>query len=66
MDCLEDAVEADPYFQSKIWSKWELLAAMQALAIYIITRLNEGETEHNGLDSLLIASVTVSIDKNIC
>ena len=42
-------------------SKWELLAAMQALAIYIIIRLDDGETEHNGFDSLLIAAVTVSI-----
>jgi hypothetical protein len=46
------------------WSKWELLAAMQALAVYLILRLDEGETEHNGLDSLLAASVTVSIDRN--
>ncbi|KAK4865397.1 hypothetical protein LT330_009508 [Penicillium expansum] len=40
-------------------SKWELLAAMQALAIYIIIRLDDGETEYNGFDTLLIAAVTV-------
>jgi hypothetical protein len=36
---------------------------MQALAIYIIIRLDEGETEYNGFDPLLIAAVTVSIDR---
>lgn len=34
---------------------------MQALAIYIIIRLDDGETEYNGFDSLLIAAVAVSI-----
>ncbi|OBT89058.1 hypothetical protein VE02_02017 [Pseudogymnoascus sp. 03VT05] len=40
-------------------NKWELLAGMQALFIYILTRLDEGETEHNNLDSLLLSTVTV-------
>ncbi|KAK3053586.1 hypothetical protein LTR09_005330 [Extremus antarcticus] len=39
--------------------RWELLAAMQALLIYIIIRLDEGETEHNNFDSLLVSTVIV-------
>jgi hypothetical protein len=41
-------------------SKWELLAAMQALLLYIIIRLDEGETEYNDFDSLLMRTVIVS------
>ncbi|RAO73580.1 uncharacterized protein BHQ10_009592 [Talaromyces amestolkiae] len=37
--------------------KGELLAAMQALAIYIIMRLDEGETEYNNFDLLLCKTV---------
>ncbi|KAJ6086544.1 hypothetical protein N7467_005458 [Penicillium canescens] len=37
-------------------TKWELLAAMQALSIYIIIRLDEGETDYNSFDSLLFAT----------
>jgi hypothetical protein len=33
---------------------------MQALSIYILIRLDEGETEHNDLDFLLLATVAVS------
>ncbi|KAK2785637.1 hypothetical protein FQN52_008324 [Onygenales sp. PD_12] len=40
-------------------NKWEMLAAMQALSIYIIVRLDEGETDHNNFDYLLIAAVKV-------
>ncbi|KFY47651.1 hypothetical protein V495_01883 [Pseudogymnoascus sp. VKM F-4514 (FW-929)] len=40
-------------------NKWELLAGMQALSIYILIRLDEGETEQNNLDSLLLATVTI-------
>ncbi|KAJ9607678.1 hypothetical protein H2200_007756 [Cladophialophora chaetospira] len=40
-------------------SKWDLLAAMQALAIYIFIRLDEGETDHNNFDFLLLRTVTV-------
>ncbi|OJK01952.1 hypothetical protein ASPACDRAFT_40769 [Aspergillus aculeatus ATCC 16872] len=40
-------------------NKWQLLAAMQALSIYIIMRLEEGETEHNNVDFLLLSTVTV-------
>ncbi|KAJ5882572.1 uncharacterized protein N7529_001244 [Penicillium soppii] len=52
-------------FTNLVLSKWELLAAMQALAIYIIVRFDEGETEYNGFDSLLIATVTVIAQKLI-
>lgn len=40
-------------------NKWKLLTAMQALSIYIIIRLDEGEKELNHLDALLLAAVTV-------
>ncbi|KNG85755.1 hypothetical protein ANOM_005732 [Aspergillus nomiae NRRL 13137] len=39
-------------------NKWELLAAMQALSIYIIIRLDEGETEYNNFDLLLLKTIT--------
>lgn len=34
---------------------------MQSVTIYILFRLDEGETEHNDFDSLLLATVTVSL-----
>ncbi|KAH7109300.1 hypothetical protein B0J11DRAFT_238050 [Dendryphion nanum] len=37
--------------------RWELLSSMQALLIYILIRLQEGETEHNNVDVLLLATV---------
>ncbi|KAF2759899.1 hypothetical protein EJ05DRAFT_474937 [Pseudovirgaria hyperparasitica] len=40
-------------------NKWELLAAMQALSIYIIVRLEEGETDSNNCDALLVAATIV-------
>jgi hypothetical protein len=46
--------------QNQTLSKWELLGAMQALSIYVLIRLDEGETEHNNLDSLLEKAVIVS------
>lgn len=46
-------------FQIMRLSKWALLAAMQALAIYILIRLHEGETEDNNLDVLLPRTVRV-------
>ena len=42
-------------------NKWELLAAMQALSIYILVRLDEGEMEHNNFDYLLLATVVVGL-----
>ena len=42
-------------------NKWQLLSAMQALSVYIIIRLDEGETEHNDFDFLLVATVSASL-----
>ncbi|KAI1455217.1 hypothetical protein F4805DRAFT_459960 [Annulohypoxylon moriforme] len=39
--------------------KWELLAAMQALSIYVLIRLDEGETDYNNIDFILVKAVTV-------
>ncbi|KAK7977172.1 hypothetical protein PG988_004662 [Apiospora saccharicola] len=39
----------------------EVLAALQALSIYIIIRLDDGETEENDIDGLLIMTVIVSL-----
>jgi hypothetical protein len=47
--------------RNQILSKWELLGAMQALSIYVLIRLDEGETEHNNLDYLLERAVIVSL-----
>lgn len=41
-------------------NKWELLAALQALSVYTIVRIDEGETEHNNLDSLMQNTIIVS------
>ncbi|KAI2615383.1 hypothetical protein GGR54DRAFT_613228 [Hypoxylon sp. NC1633] len=41
------------------FNEWELLAAMQALSIYVLTRLDEGETENNDFDFLLVKAVIV-------
>nr|BAZ95827.1 transcription factor, DNA binding domain cpaE [Curvularia pallescens] len=43
--------------QSQTLNKWELLGAMQALSIYVLIRLDEGETEHNNFDHLLEKAV---------
>ncbi|CRG89355.1 hypothetical protein PISL3812_06391 [Talaromyces islandicus] len=40
-------------------NKWELLASIQATAIYILIRLDEGETDYNNFDFLLLTTVTV-------
>ncbi|CAG9992929.1 unnamed protein product [Clonostachys byssicola] len=45
------------------FNKWELLAAMHALSIYILLRLDEGETEHNNFDSLIVRAVIVIAQK---
>lgn len=39
--------------------KWELLTALQAFSLYILLRLEEGETTENDLDGLLLKAVTV-------
>ncbi|KAI4854287.1 hypothetical protein E4T44_00282 [Aureobasidium sp. EXF-8845] len=36
---------------------WALLSAMQALSVYLLVRLREGETEHNNYDSLMLTTV---------
>nr|POE90239.1 hypothetical protein CFP56_20706 [Quercus suber] len=40
-------------------SRGELLAAIQALSIYLLIRLEQGETEHNNIEFLMISAVTV-------
>ncbi|KAB5585032.1 hypothetical protein GE09DRAFT_1069144 [Coniochaeta sp. 2T2.1] len=40
-------------------NKRTLLAAMQALFIYIVVRVDEGPTEHNNIDQLLVKTVIV-------
>lgn len=57
----ESSGGADGLFQHLSLNKWELLAAMQALSIYILIRLDEGETDHNNSDSLLLATVIVGL-----
>ncbi|KAI1625198.1 hypothetical protein EDD37DRAFT_379989 [Exophiala viscosa] len=39
--------------------KWGLLAAMQALSIYILIRVDEGQTDDNDFDFLLITTVVI-------
>jgi hypothetical protein len=46
-------------------NKWELLAALQALAIYIIERLNTDGTGYETLDALLIRTVTVELHPDL-
>ncbi|THZ51289.1 hypothetical protein D6C90_01887 [Aureobasidium pullulans] len=36
---------------------WELLASMQALSIYLLVRLQEGETDYNNYDYLMLTTV---------
>lgn len=52
--------DADRHHQNLKLNKWGLLAAMQALSIYLLVRLGEGETEENTNDVLLMETVTVS------
>jgi hypothetical protein len=47
------------FFQYLGWNNRQLVAAMQALAIYLIIRLDEDQTEHNDLDFLFVAAVSV-------
>jgi multidrug transporter EmrE-like cation transporter len=47
-------------FQYQGWNKWQLLAAMQALLVYLIFKVDEGHPEYNSFDSLLVALVVVS------
>jgi hypothetical protein len=47
--------------RNQTFNKLELLGAMQALSIYVLIRLDEGETEHNNLDYILEGAVIVSL-----
>lgn len=40
-------------------SKWELLAVHQSLLMYVIVRLDQGETEQNNFDPLMRATFVV-------
>lgn len=57
---------ADRWCQHLVYNKWELLATMQALSIYILMRLDEGETDHNNCDLLLLTTVMVGLDNDLC
>ncbi|KAK3295735.1 uncharacterized protein B0H64DRAFT_153062 [Chaetomium fimeti] len=40
------------------WNKWQLLAAIQAVLVYLIFKVDEGQTDYNNsLDSLLVAAI---------
>ncbi|KAF2497815.1 hypothetical protein BU16DRAFT_559543 [Lophium mytilinum] len=45
------------WFQHDSFNNWELLAAVQALMIYALMRIIDGETEHNDFDVPLMISV---------
>lgn len=47
-------------FQYHGWNKWQLLAAMQALLVYLIFKVDDGQPEYNSFDSLLVAAIVVS------
>ncbi|KAF1960713.1 hypothetical protein CC80DRAFT_403528 [Byssothecium circinans] len=46
--------------------KWQLLTAMQALSIYTITRLDEGETDDNNVDFLLLSTIAAIVQQIMC
>ncbi|KAF2720483.1 hypothetical protein K431DRAFT_270669 [Polychaeton citri CBS 116435] len=46
--------------------RWKLLAAIQALSVYLLVRLDEGQTDYNNVDSLLIATVTTLSKQLAC
>ncbi|KAF2742650.1 hypothetical protein M011DRAFT_412238, partial [Sporormia fimetaria CBS 119925] len=41
----------------RLFSRWQIIAAMQALSLYVLIRLHEGETEHNNVDYVLQQAV---------
>jgi hypothetical protein len=43
--------------------KWELLGALQALMIYMLMRLIEGQTENTSFDVPLLNTILVSFQK---
>jgi hypothetical protein len=42
-----------------MFDQWDILSSMQALLIYVLIRLGEGETVHNNIDVLLLSTVWV-------
>lgn len=52
-------LEANFELKFQQFGKWEALAASQALLIYTLVRLDEGQTEFNNHDTLLLKSVSV-------
>ncbi|KAH8728127.1 hypothetical protein GQ44DRAFT_702664 [Phaeosphaeriaceae sp. PMI808] len=47
--------------ESTGFNKWELLSSMQALLIYMLLRLQEGETVYNNMDTLLLSTVWIVV-----
>lgn len=47
-------------------NKWELLAAMQALAVYVIVRMDEDDEDHHNVHNMLIRAVTVRFRQRDC
>jgi hypothetical protein len=46
------------------FDKWSLLSTMQALTVYILVRLQEGETPDNNHDVLLLSALFVSLSRS--
>ncbi|KAF2786119.1 hypothetical protein K505DRAFT_368494 [Melanomma pulvis-pyrius CBS 109.77] len=44
------------------FDKWQLLAATQALLMYMLMRLAEGETEHNNFDIPLLSAMMIMLN----
>ncbi|KAJ0412973.1 hypothetical protein BJY00DRAFT_320252 [Aspergillus carlsbadensis] len=65
IDWIRSISSASTTSQAVFWENYsklnrsDILSAMQALAFYILLRIDEGETEYNNLDFLLLATVTV-------
>ncbi|KAF2636950.1 hypothetical protein P280DRAFT_408318 [Massarina eburnea CBS 473.64] len=47
-------------------TRWQLLTAMQAVCIYTIIRLDEGETDDNNCDFLLLTTTAVIAKQIMC
>ena len=45
--------------QHSTLNRWQILAGMQALSIYLLCRLEEGEAGYNNFDWLMMKAVTV-------
>jgi hypothetical protein len=62
--CLPLEVLTD-HWQMLTFDKWGLLSAMQALTVYILVRLQEGETPDNNQDVLLLSTLWVGPRKTV-